>query len=139
MQRKHDVLSVLLIDIDRFKQVNDRWGHSIGDDVLIKTAAIFQSMIRKEDWVGRWGGEEFLIILPGSVQVAALAERVRSAVSQAVFDGGPRTFRITISIGIASANQEDQIDEILRKADEALYQAKQTRNTVTTASSLSQD
>lgn len=137
IQRREDVFSILLIDIDRFKQVNDRWGHSIGDDVLVKTAAIFQSMIRKEDWVGRWGGEEFLIVVPGSVDVVTLAERVRSEVSNAVFKAGERSFGITISIGIASANQTDQIDEILRKADDALYQAKQTRNTVTTASSLS--
>lgn len=137
IQRREDVFSILLIDIDRFKQVNDRWGHSTGDDVLVRTAAIFQSMIRKADWVGRWGGEEFLIVVPGSVDVITLAERVRSEVSNVVFKAGERSFGITISIGIASANHMDQIDEILRKADDALYQAKQTRNTVTTASSLS--
>lgn len=133
IQRQADVFSVLLIDIDHFKQVNDHWGHSVGDDVLVKTAAIFQSMIRKEDWVGRWGGEEFLIVVPGSVQVAGLAERVRADVSNTVFDTGSRSFKITISVGITSANPTDQIDEILHRADEALYQAKQTRNTVTMA------
>lgn len=138
IQRKPDVFSVLLIDIDHFKQVNDRWGHSIGDDVLVKAAAIFQSMIRKEDWVGRWGGEEFLIIVPGSNEVAALAERVRSEVSDTVFRAGSRSFGITISVGIAVAKESDRLDEILRRADEALYQSKQTRNTVTTASSLSE-
>src|SRR5215211_1245985 len=65
-QRNESEFSVLLIDIDDFKQVNDRWGHAVGDYTLMKTSGIFQSMIRKEDWVGRWGGEEFLMILPGS-------------------------------------------------------------------------
>ena len=64
-QRNRSEFSVLLIDIDNFKQVNDRWGHAVGDYVLVKTASMFQSTIRKHDWVGRWGGEEFLIILPG--------------------------------------------------------------------------
>lgn len=138
IQRNEDVFSILLIDIDHFKHVNDRWGHSIGDAVLVKTAAIFQSMIRKEDWVGRWGGEEFLIIVPGSRDVETLAERLRSEVSHTSFHAGAQTFGITISVGIAFAHEKDRLDEILRSADEALYHSKQTRNTITTSSSLSE-
>src|SRR5215216_3663091 len=65
VQRSQGEFTVLLVDIDDFKQVNDRWGHAVGDDVLLRTASIFQFMIRKQDLVGRWGGEEFLMIVPG--------------------------------------------------------------------------
>src|SRR5919108_5850752 len=80
-QRNQSEFSVLLIDIDNFKQVNDRWGHAVGDYVLVKTASVFQSIIRKHDWVGRWGGEEFLIILPGPCEAGYLAERVREEIA----------------------------------------------------------
>jgi diguanylate cyclase (GGDEF)-like protein len=131
-QRNQSEFSVLLIDIDNFKQVNDRWGHSVGDDVLVKTAAIFQSMVRKQDWVGRWGGEEFLMILPGSpdCDAEALAERVRSEIASSEYSYGVESFGITVSIGVACAKPSDQIDEILKKADQALYRAKRTKNAV---------
>ncbi len=131
-QRNQSEFSVLLIDIDNFKQVNDRWGHSVGDDVLVKTAGIFQSMVRKQDWVGRWGGEEFLMILPGSPDCDAesLAERVRSEIASSEYSFGVESFGITVSIGIACAKPSDQIDEILKKADQALYRAKRTKNAV---------
>jgi len=134
-QRTQSEISVLLIDIDNFKQVNDRWGHSVGDYVLVKTAGIFQSMIRKQDWVGRWGGEEFLMIVPGSPHCDAesLAERVRSEIANSEYSHGATSFGITISIGIACANQSDQIDQILKSADKALYRAKLTKNTVSAA------
>ncbi len=128
--RSQDEFSVLLIDIDNFKHVNDNWGHAMGDEVLVQTAAIFRSMIRKQDWVGRWGGEEFLMILPGRSERQVLAERVRSEVARARFGSGESAFGITISIGVSRATGEEQIDEILRGADLALYQAKETRNTV---------
>jgi diguanylate cyclase (GGDEF)-like protein len=132
-QRNDSEFSVLLIDIDNFKQVNDRWGHAIGDNVLVKTASVFQSMIRKQDWVGRWGGEEFLIILPGTCDAEALAERVRREIANSKYSHGAAAFGITVSIGIACANQSDQIDQILKNADKALYRAKLTKNTVSTA------
>ena len=129
-QRNQGEFSVLLIDIDNFKQVNDRWGHDVGDHVLVKTASIFQAIIRKHDWVGRWGGEEFLIILPGPCDAEYLAERVRAEIAKSEYNHGAASFGITISIGVASATQQDQIDQILKNADEALYRAKQTKNTV---------
>ena len=134
-QRNQSEFSVLLIDIDNFKQVNDRWGHSVGDDVLVKTAGIFQSMVRKQDWVGRWGGEEFLMILPGSPDCDAesLAERVRSEIASSEYCYGVESFGITVSIGITCAKPSDQIDEILKKADQALYRAKRTKNAVSAA------
>jgi len=134
-QRSESEFSVLLIDIDNFKQVNDRWGHSVGDHALVKTASIFQSMIRKEDWVGRWGGEEFLMIVPGSPHCDAepLAERVRRAVAASEYNHSSAPFGITVSIGVACADRSNTVDEILKKADDALYRAKLTKNTVSVA------
>lgn len=132
-QRHQSEFSVLLIDIDNFKQVNDRWGHAVGDEVLVKTAHLFQSMIRKQDLVGRWGGEEFLIIVPGPCDAEVVAERVRSEVARTEYRAGPASFHLTVSIGIACANQPATGDEILKQADAALYRAKRTKNTVTVA------
>ena len=129
-QRNLGEFSVLLIDIDNFKQVNDRWGHDVGDYVLVKTASIFQSIIRKHDWVGRWGGEEFLIILPGPCDARLLAERVRGEIANSEYSHGAASFGITVSIGVAEAKQHHEIDQILKNADEALYRAKLTKNTV---------
>ena len=129
-QRQNSEFSVLLIDIDDFKQVNDRWGHAVGDEVLSKTASLFQSMIRKQDLVGRWGGEEFLVIVPGPCDVEALAERIRSEIAAAEYSHGKGSFHITVSIGIACANQTSIGDEILKQADDALYTAKATKNAI---------
>jgi diguanylate cyclase (GGDEF)-like protein len=130
VQRNQGEFSVLLIDIDNFKHVNDSWGHAMGDDVLVQTAAILRSMIRKQDWVGRWGGEEFLMILPGPSEPGALAERVLLEVSRARYGEEMSAFGITVSIGMTCSKGGDQIDQILNQADLALYQAKQTKNTV---------
>jgi diguanylate cyclase (GGDEF)-like protein len=132
-QRSQDEFTVLLIDIDNFKQVNDRWGHATGDEVLVKTASIFQSMIRKQDLVGRWGGEEFLVIVPGLCNANMLAERLRSEIANTKYSHGTASFGITVSIGVACAKLSDPIDEILKNADKALYQSKQTKNTVSMA------
>jgi len=134
--RRHQTeFLVLLIDIDNFKQVNDRWGHSVGDDVLVRTASLFQSMLRKQDWVGRWGGEEFLVISPGSPDCdpESLAERMRCEVANSEYSQAAASFHITVSIGVACANQTSTVDEILTKADEALYRAKITRNSISVA------
>ena len=139
LQRNQSEFSVLLIDIDNFKQVNDRWGHAAGDYVLVKIAGIFQSIIRKHDWVGRWGGEEFLIILPGPCDVVYLAERVRGEIANSEFSHGATFFGITVSIGVACAKQADQIDQILKNADEALYMAKLTKNTVSVSKTMMEE
>lgn len=132
-QRSKGEFAVLLIDIDKFKLVNDRWGHAVGDDVLVKTASLFQSMIRKQDLVGRWGGEEFMIIVPGECNAKVLAERIRREIANSKFSHGSAWFNITISIGVTCAQGSDGSDQILKKADEALYEAKRTRNTVSVA------
>jgi diguanylate cyclase (GGDEF)-like protein len=132
-QRNQSEFTVLLIDIDNFKQVNDRWGHDVGDEVLVKTAHIFQTMIRKQDLVGRWGGEEFLVIVPGSCDAKILGERLRHEIANATFKHGAASFGITVSIGTACARSSDQIDQILKNADQALYRSKRTKNTVSVA------
>ncbi len=129
-QRQNVEFSILLIDIDDFKQVNDRWGHSVGDEVLAKTANLFQSMIRKQDLVGRWGGEEFLVIVPGPCDAGVLAERIRSEIAVAEYSHGKGSFHITVSIGIACASETSLRDEILKQADDALYNAKMTKNAI---------
>src|SRR6185369_6160945 len=102
----------------------------IGDDVLFQIAAILQSMIRKQDLVGRWGGEEFLIVLPGECDAKILAERVRREIARAKYNShGSETFHI----GVTCVQPPDEIDQILKRADQALYQAKRTRNTVSIA------
>jgi diguanylate cyclase (GGDEF)-like protein len=132
-QRNQSEFTALLIDVDNFKQVNDRWGHATGDEVLVKTASIFHSMIRKQDLVGRWGGEEFLIIVPGQCDAHILAERLRGEIANTKFNHGTDLFGITVSIGVACAKPSDQIDQILKNADQALYQSKRTKNTVSIA------
>jgi diguanylate cyclase (GGDEF)-like protein len=130
VQRHEDEFSILSIDIDNFKLVNDRWGHAVGDYVLAQTASIFQSMLRKQDWVGRWGGEEFLVIVPGPCDGEALAERIRCEVAASRYWQAGESFHITVSIGVACANQTNTVDQILKKADDALYLAKKTKNAV---------
>lgn len=132
-QREQSEFTILLIDIDNFKQINDRWGHAAGDEVLVHTAALFQSLIRKQDWVGRWGGEEFLVILSGDCDAAALAERLRSELAAFEFTHGGASFGITVSIGIACGRPAEPLDQVLRDADRAMYQAKRTKNAVSAA------
>jgi len=122
--------SIMLIDIDNFKQLNDKHGHAVGDQALIKAAQTFNSKIRKQDIIGRWGGEEFLMILPDTPLQNAknLAERLRSDISEVDFNAAKNSIQLTISIGVASSKGCVSIDEILKKADDALYVAKVTKN-----------
>jgi diguanylate cyclase (GGDEF)-like protein len=134
-ERLSEPLSCVMCDIDRFKSVNDEHGHQAGDAVLKQFAAILKRAAREIDVVGRYGGEEFIVLLPGTVLDAAVtfAERVRKEVESHtfVFDGG--TIRRTVSFGVAGwPHPRIQICEgLVRAADEALYVAKETgRNRV---------
>ncbi|MGI6036753.1 MAG: diguanylate cyclase [Limnochordia bacterium] len=117
-------LSLLILDIDRFKRVNDTYGHSVGDLVLGQLAAVVQRNIRGSDLLARVGGEEFAVIAPETdlEQAKALAERLRLAVASASF---PKVGSVTISIGLSQFQREDTPDELFRRADVALYLAKE--------------
>lgn len=123
-------LSVLMLDIDRFKTINDRWGHPVGDRVIQELAQLTQSVIRGQDLCGRLGGDEFALILPETDSAGAqlIAERLRARAEATdtlcADDGSP--VRFTVSIGIASLSPEDgSFDALLQRADKELYQAKQ--------------
>lgn len=127
--RQQQQLSLLIIDIDHFKKVNDQFGHLIGDEVLVSTATNFLPLIREGDVLARIGGEEFAILLPSTPPEAAakMAERIRRFQSnQKVTGKWDGSINITISIGVAVINQTDKdFNDLFLRADKALYQAKQ--------------
>jgi len=119
-------LSVLVMDLDHFKRVNDTYGHDAGDAVLKAFARSAAAALRRDDVLGRQGGEEFLALLPGSDRPSALrvAERIRAAVAAAPTEHEGRAIGVTVSIGAATARDRDSWEDALRAADAALYQAK---------------
>ncbi|MBU0631499.1 sensor domain-containing diguanylate cyclase [bacterium] len=121
--RYETAFSVILIDLDDFKEVNDAHGHLVGDEVLKKFASIFGKMIRSSDCVGRWGGEEFLILLPHTPyeQAVELAERLRSQVNLYRFD---HVGNKSASFGVALFEKEDSYASLINRADQALYTSK---------------
>lgn len=115
--------SLLLVDTDHFKNINDLFGHLKGDEVLIALSRTLEACGREEDLVFRWGGEEFVILLPRtSLETALLiAESIRSAVSRITIPGLPR---FTVSIGVARHTPGESIDDLFKRVDDALYRAK---------------
>src|SRR5436305_13618564 len=128
--RLHEPIAVVMCDIDKFKSVNDQYGHQAGDAVLKEFAQILRNEARELDRVGRYGGEEFLLILPRTVRDAAVtfAERLREKVESHTFlyDGG--SLKRTMSCGVAGSPHPKVKDQeaLVRAADEALYVAKET-------------
>ena len=118
-------MAVILADLDHFKHINDAMGHVSGDMTLRETAAIFQHAVRSYDWVGRYGGEEFLLILPGSTMEAARdrAEHLRKILENAIIGDVERNFSVTASFGVA-AGFPTNYEEMIQIADTALYRAK---------------
>lgn len=133
--------SLLLLDLDRFKLINDSYGHKIGDKLLQQVATRMQHFIRDKDNLGRWGGEEFLIILPNTEFKIAyeVAERIRCGIANQSYVLDGREVFVTASIGIANyPNDGDNPEELLRIADATLYEAKRSgRNRVHTSKQLS--
>ncbi|HPS57891.1 MAG TPA: diguanylate cyclase [Spirochaetota bacterium] len=117
------MLSVLLVDIDHFKLVNDNHGHNIGDSVLRDVAAVLKENLREADSLGRWGGEEFLVVAPETSTEGArkIAEKLREAVAAHKFI---RDIKVTISVGVASLMADEWEEDMVRRADEAMYMAK---------------
>lgn len=121
-------LCVLMIDIDDFKKINDRFGHAAGDEVLKDFSSILKTHIRSEDIASRIGGEEFLIILKDSAPKACLsmAQRIRSTAEKSKINTDSAMISYTVSIGICVSSHENDIEKIIKSADKALYQAKKT-------------
>ena len=123
-QRHRQPYGVLLMDIDHFKLINDSYGHAVGDAVLMEFAALIKSSLRASDFVGRFGGEEFLALLPGTTQdgAAALAAKLCQMTRERAFKGAGY---VTVSIGVAEAEAADaSYEDVVRRADTALYEAK---------------
>jgi len=133
--RRHTYpLSMIMIDLDHFKSVNDNYGHSTGDLILKTFSNLLREMIRTEDVAARWGGEEFIVLLPhtASDAAAALAERIRIAFEQQ--SDGATKIVLSASFGVVQSQESDDADTLIRRADGALYQAKREgRNRVVVA------
>ena len=128
-QRYHCPLCLLMMDLDHFKCINDDHGHDAGDTVLLNFARHAGKALRESDILGRLGGEEFAVLLPETHRVKAVhvAERVRSSIENLDIPYGKKTLKVTVSIGITEVLDEDNgIDQVLRRSDKALYRAKNT-------------
>ena len=120
------VFSLAMLDIDHFKKINDTFGHQVGDRVLITFSAIIRSILRKTDFCGRYGGEEFLVVLTDTDLKAAkvFAERIRSTVEESSFAEIGEKSKVTVSIGLAESRKSENIEKTISRADEAMYAAK---------------
>lgn len=134
-------VSVILLDIDNFKRLNDSYGHAVGDAAIIAVAEVCRQAIRAGDVFCRWGGEEFIVLLPGAglETAAVLAERLRAAVAAAIVDGV--SSGLTISLGVAEWDGSGEtLDAVIARADQQLYVAKHLgRNRVAAAAGQSND
>ncbi|MBO9715525.1 MAG: GGDEF domain-containing protein [Pseudoxanthomonas sp.] len=130
-----NALALLMLDIDHFKRINDSCGHDTGDRVLRELAALLRRQLRSTDWLVRWGGEEFVVLLPGvrAGHVPVLAESLRKAVEAHAFDSG-MPVPVTVSVGVALRRLDEDFEALFKRADEALYEAKRAgRNGVVMA------
>lgn len=134
LRRRHSVLgrhgrafAVAFIDIDRFKLVNDTYGHETGDRALRLVAATMQHAVRPGDTVGRWGGEEFLLLaeVPSDRRALALCERVRTLVRESWLDEVPGKLQVSVSIGVTVAHAGDSPEDLVNIADQAMLEAKE--------------
>ena len=125
-ERLREPFSICLLDIDHFKSVNDTLGHAAGDAVLHELPSVAGQGLRGVDVFGRFGGEEFLLVLPGTDLEGArlVAERVRAAIEAAQFPGVPAGRRITVTLGVAERAAGEDIRTLLKRADRALYAGK---------------
>ncbi|MPW45477.1 GGDEF domain-containing protein [Acinetobacter guerrae] len=129
-EQNHDTqccYAIVLLDLDHFKQINDRYGHHIGDEVLIGVANCLSDHLRRQDYIGRFGGEEFILLLPNTplAQVRSIAERCRLAIQKlSILVNEHTEIHISASFGIAMSNYNGNPQEILNQADQALYAVK---------------
>lgn len=124
--RKPGPMALILVDIDHFKRLNDTWGHHMGDWALANVARILKEGVREMDFVARWGGEEFLIVLPLADVDAAwpVAERLRMSIAQLRFPSPDHPLRVTATLGLTAFGVDEAADVVIQRADAALYQGK---------------
>ena len=135
-KRTLNPFSIAMLDIDRFKVVNDTYGHQVGDEVLRELCQRLQKSIRSYDAIGRYGGEEFVVVFPqaGIDRAASQGERLRKAIESKPFTLEADSKTLTISVGVTTSTDDDTVQDLLKRADDALYQAKgQGRNRVIVA------
>jgi two-component system cell cycle response regulator len=140
-KRNGNSFSLVILDADHFKRINDKYGHQAGDNVLAVIASVFRKELRCYDTAARYGGEEFIALIPDSHadEAARVAERIRKAIESTTFAGDKADLRVTVSLGVAQypAAGVDSIETLIREADKALYRAKVNgRNRVETAGKL---
>ena len=121
-------MAVLLLDLDGFKAVNDGLGHEAGDEVLAAVGRRLAGTIRRDDVLGRWGGDEFVVVVSSEEEqaVPALASRLHDALSQPVAIRGLRTVELGLAIGAAEVRPGEGVDEVISRADEAMFEAKRS-------------
>ncbi|MBL4610242.1 GGDEF domain-containing protein [Halopseudomonas sp.] len=124
--RHPDQLSFLLLDVDHFKQFNDKYGHDTGDRVLARVSTVLAQTLREQDFIGRWGGEEFLVVLPGTglVQAIQTAERIRCAVETHSWVFEDLEVSVTVSVGVSQYRAGEDLSAVVARADLALYEGK---------------
>ena len=124
-QRYNLPLSIIFFDIDSFKKINDKLGHETGDEILVELSALVTSTIRSADLLARWGGEEFIILLPETnhAQARELAEKLRKIIHEHHF---VITARLSCSFGVTQLRQDDDEASLLKRVDTALYSAKES-------------
>jgi diguanylate cyclase (GGDEF)-like protein len=126
-QRYGRELSIIMIDVDHFKNINDTHGHTVGDKVLREISKKLHSELRKSDYIARYGGEEFVVVLPDTKLMSAvgLAERLRSALENHFIEiSKDKALRVTASFGVAALKKNSDVKTLIREADEMLYESK---------------
>ena len=134
--RSGNPASVVMLDLDHFKQVNDRYGHAAGDNVIRALANLMRQRLRRIDSIGRYGGEEFVAVLPDcpAEQAKRIFDEIREHFAALSFHAGGRTFSVSLSAGVSQTDGQASGGELLERADQCLYLAKgQGRNRVMVA------
>lgn len=127
VKREKEEYAILFIDLDDLKKINDAFGHLKGDEVLKKVAKVIKESVRESDWVGRWGGDEFLVLIKGSIEEAkVIAERLLQEIRKLRFVSEEKEFSVSVSIGISSLREDIKVEEAIKLADQMAYEAKRS-------------